>query len=189
MDQDTVIQQAGDVTFVGRKRILTDEEEITIVESMKVVAERGFVVDYERIRSIIARIVTDGRQGWRNEIPSYDAIQSFRSRHRDITCRQYKNRDHSKLAPESFQHVESFFAAIEKVRKTQSHFLAHPDYFWNMDETSVSALEGNKWKSFSPTDTNHGAVRVNSTSYGISKHVTAVVAVSASGLIAPTFSL
>ena len=56
-----------------------------------------------------------------------------------------------------------------------------------MNETSVSALEGKKRKGFSRTHINHGGFRGNSTSYGISKHVTAVVAVSASVLIVPPF--
>ena len=88
MDQTTLIRQADDVIFGGRKRVLTYDEEIMIVERMKLAAERGFAVDYEDIRSIMARIAADGRQRWRNEISSYDAIRSFRSRHRDINCRQ-----------------------------------------------------------------------------------------------------
>ena len=70
----------------GRKTVLSKEEEDIIVKEIKRAASLGFTIENDDIRMIMARIANNGRKrGWKNEIPSDDAIRSFGARRTDIT--------------------------------------------------------------------------------------------------------
>ena len=61
---------------------------------------------------------------------------------------------------------------------------SHPNRLWNVDETEISSAQGKFRKVFSSSTSHHGgSVIQNST--GQSMDVTAVVTISAGGLIAP----
>lgn len=186
-DQDGLMQMTETPNQRGVSTVLTSQEELMTCERIKVAATRGFAIDVTGLRAVMGRIAADGRKGWKNGIPSYDTIRSFRARHRDITCRKAESKEHAKLKAENYAHVETFFDALQQVQNLHPGILINPNVIWNMDETAVDANEGDSTKVLSGADSHHGGFRGSSTAYGICKHITAVVAVSASGLIAPPF--
>ena len=72
----------------GRKPVLSEEEERMIVNLLCFAAGREFAVDHDGIKRIMAHVALDGRRGWRNNLPSDDAVKAFRARHREITFRK-----------------------------------------------------------------------------------------------------
>lgn len=77
----------------GRKSVLNAEEESMIVERLRFAARRGFAVDRSGIKRIMAGIACDGRQDWRNVMPSDETVRAFRARHREITIARLKIRN------------------------------------------------------------------------------------------------
>ena len=64
----------------------------------------------------MARIANDGgRNGWRNQVPSNDAIRALRARRRDITYRKIENKKLAKLNAENYEHLLSFLRLRKKV--------------------------------------------------------------------------
>lgn len=59
-----------------------------------------------------------------------------------------------------------------------------PDRLWNMDEEAVCAETGQAMEVFSGVKSHHGGL-IGNKSWKKSKHITAVVVVSASGRCAP----
>lgn len=105
----------------------TDEEERMIVERLCFCASRGFAITQNVLKRIMARIAADGRNGWRNGVPSDDAIRSFRSRHREITYRKIENKEGAKLRAENREHVQTLFTAMEEIERHHPGILKDPD--------------------------------------------------------------
>ena len=93
----------------GRKTVLSKEEERMIVNRLCFAAGRGFAVEHDGIKRIMARVALDGRRGWRNNLPSADAVRTFRARHREITFRKAENKDAAKRKSESREHFQTLF--------------------------------------------------------------------------------
>ena len=74
-------------TKAGKTTVLSPDEERIVVQRLKFVASRGAAVGYCSLRYMMAKIAADGRNGYKNGIPSEEALRSFRSRHRDLTFR------------------------------------------------------------------------------------------------------
>lgn len=173
----------------GRKRVISKEEETMIVQRLMHVANRGFPVGPAVLKSIMARIAADGRTGFPNVIPSDEAIRNFRARHREITYRAHENKDLSKRRGENYEHVKTYVDVLRHLDRDFPGMLHDGDRVWNMDETSVDIEFGQKLKAFVAANSHHGPAKVSTTVSGGGKHVTAVIAISASGLLAPPFSL
>ena len=174
-------------TKAGRTTVLSPEEERIEVQRLKFVASRGAAVGYCSLRYMMAKIAADGRKGYKNGIPSDEALRSFRSRHRDLTFRAQENKERAKLHAESVSHVQPFFDIINNVGRKTPEMLNNPNRIWNVDETDVDATYGKREKVFTCSKSNHGGFVACSTNKASQKHITAVICVSASGLKTPPF--
>ncbi len=96
-------------------------------------------------------------------------------------------RTDQKFRGESFDHVEGFFKILEDVKKRNPGILFDGERVWNMDETSISSEFGKRIKVFGSSQTHHGGFVSSSTRIRSGTHVTAVIAVSASGRKTPPF--
>ena len=105
---------------------------------------------------------------------------------RDITLRTAENKEQGKLHDENYGHVYTFVQVLKAVQSEFPGIYFEPDRLWNMDETSVSTEFGEKEKVFGASDTHHGGFRSISSNRS-NKHITAVVAVFASGRKTPPF--
>lgn len=70
--------------------------------------------------------------------------------------------------------MDTFFATVQLVGDAHEDFLADPDRVWNMDEAAVDCLLRNLYKSFTASGKRIGGAQSIKSSYGISKHITAV---------------
>ena len=153
-----------------RKPVLSEEEERMIVNRLCFAAGRGFTVDHDGIRRIIAGVVFDGRRGWRNNITSDDAVRAFRALHREISFRKAENKDAEKLKAESREHFQTFLTALKNVDRPHPGLLSDPDRIWNFDETAVDATNGNSEKVFCSAASHHGGFAASSGANGPKTH-------------------
>lgn len=182
------IQKLLDVnTKAGAKHVLTDEEERIVVQRLLFVASRGAAIGYNALRSMMAKVASDGRKGFANDLPSDAAIRSFRARHRELTFRAQENKEIANISAENETHIKPFFDIIAGIGERSEGLLSNPNFIWNLDETAVDATFGKKEKVFTSSKSHHGGYKACSTQYASQKHITAVVCVSASGLCAPPF--
>lgn len=108
------VMNAAVFSRAGRKTILTDEEEL-ICNRLMFPAKCGFAIDINGIKSLTVRVAADGRRAWKSRMPSNDAVRSFRSRHREITFRNYESKENAKLKGENYLHVKSYFEILKDV--------------------------------------------------------------------------
>ena len=97
------------LTMPGRESVLTAIEEKILSEQIICAASRGFSVNEDMIKTLMAKISSDGLPGWKNGIPSADAIRFFRARHRELTYRNHEDKDNARLKGENYYHTETFF--------------------------------------------------------------------------------
>lgn len=172
----------------GRKRILSDDEEEMICERLKFAASRGFAVEDDDVKQLMVQISLDGQKDiFGDSLPSDDLIRSFRTRHRDITYRSSEDKDLARIRGENYEHVKTYANLLSQINQDFPGMLHDPDRVWNTDETAVSAENSIAKKAFTTSDSHHGGFKCVSTRKGPGKHITAVIAVSASGRIAPPF--
>ena len=158
-----------------------------IVECIIFTAHRGFAVDNACLKYMMSQIAADGRPGWKGNAPIDDTVRSFRARNREICLRTTERKDEVKLKGESYSHVQTFFDELVKIKKRFPGVLEDGDRVWNMDESSVETEFGKKTKSYAEARSHHeGSCPVRSSS-GLGKHMTAIIAASASGRKAPPF--
>lgn len=72
----------------GNSRVISDGEAKLVNERLKLAAARGFAVDNDTLRHVLSRIAGDGRKGWKNNLPSEDAIRAYRASYRDISFKK-----------------------------------------------------------------------------------------------------
>lgn len=124
---------------------------------------------------------------YKHGLPCDDTIRLFRAKHREITFRNYESKDLAKLKGECFEHVDPFLDIVSMIGEKHAGLLSDGDRIWNLDETAVDPELGKKLKVFSDASSHHGGSRVACSGSG--RHVTAVIAASASGRVCPPFSL
>lgn len=170
----------------GRRRVIAKDESEMIKERIRFAASRGFAFDVDTLKGVMGEIASDGRPGFRttNGTPSDAAIRHWRATNRDTTYRKAENKTTAKLNAERFDHVQTFETALKKVGEINPGIFDNPERLWNMDETKVSAEFGQRQKVFGSSDTHHGGSRANNGGK-CGKHITAVLAVSASGRKVP----
>lgn len=168
----------------GRPAVLSPIENKMMRESMVKGAERGFAFSTQTALNLMADIASDGRDGYDGNIPSMAALRSWRARNRQVTLRKGENKDAAKLAAESYEHVKTFATALKSVAAANPGIFNDPDRLWNMDETEIDASNGKVTKVFGSSQTNRGGFR-KSLKTGSGRHMTLVVAISASGRKAP----
>lgn len=66
----------------------------------------GFAIDVAGLRHIMSRVAADGRDEFKNRIPSEDVIRLFGAMHRDINIKKKDNKKNAKLREESYKLVE-----------------------------------------------------------------------------------
>lgn len=122
----------------GRQCVLTEDEELVLKEEIKVASSMSFAVDIDGMRTMMARIADDGTERqWNNGVPIDDAIRSFCARTRDITYRKLENKEYAKLKAERYEHVKSFFNAMEVLKQRNEGITSNGDRMWNLDETAI----------------------------------------------------
>ena len=65
----------------GTTAVLSDEEEITLAESINCAAGRGFAINVNDQRQAITKIASDGRKIRRNGTPGSTVFRPYRARH------------------------------------------------------------------------------------------------------------
>jgi len=169
----------------GRPTVLEPAEDELIVDKAYEAARRGFALDNNIMKSIQAKIADDGRLGFTNGVPSDAALRSFRARNRSITLRGAENIVGARLAAENYEHVQSLKTVLKEVQEKHPSIFSDPRRVWNWDETSAAAEYGTKLRCYAPASGNQGGARRAAKDHG--RHVTAGIAVSAVGDIAPLF--
>lgn len=177
----------GTQIFAGRQSVIRESEATLINNRLKLAAQRGFAVDIDSFRHILSRIAADGRQGYSNQLPSDEAIRTYRAHNRDISYKKIENKESAKLAAESYEHVESFFKILDDIQTKHHGILQDPRRVWNMDETAVDCTLGKWLRGFTSATTKNGGHRSVKSTYGMSKHITAVIAANATGILTPPF--
>lgn len=186
-DKDGIRRMTSTKTRAGRPTVISTDEAAMINERLKLAAKRGFAVDNHTFKHVLSRVAADGRKGYQRGVPSDEAVRTYRAHNRDITYRRIENKEHAKLAAESYEHIETFFSVLDTIQKTHPGILFSANRVWNTDETAVDCTLGKWTRCFTSADTKNGGHRGVKSSYGISKHITAVIAASASGTVAPPF--
>lgn len=169
----------------GRETLLTKEEHRMNTERCVTVAAKGYAITNSQMRSIQARVSADGRKGFQNGIPSNDAVRSFRARTPGLTYRKAENKEAAKIKGENYEHVKTLARELQKVGQDHPGIFDDPDRVWNMDETKVDAQFGIRERTFVGKNSRRGGFQVGSKKSN--KHITAVIAGSASGRVAPLF--
>lgn len=151
-------------------------------------AKRGFACTKSDLRYLMSKIAANGKlRRLKNGLPSEEKAVSFRARHTDLTVCSAENKALVKLKGELLSHVQTY----EKVLRTFAQ--DYPGIFndglrvWNMDMTHVSAEYGRKKRMLCSAASHHGGFLPSSLSPSNGRHITVVLAVSASGLLAPPF--
>ena len=172
----------------GRKPVISRDESVMIKDHIKYAAKHGFATSVEDMTSVMYDIASDGRKPFRTDtgLPSADAIRHWRAVNRDITYRNVENKDAAKLHAEIYDHVASFPKVLRDVGNDFPGIFQNPYRLWNLDETAVSCEYGKKRKVFGAADTHHGGYTAWHASK-MSKHITAIISVSASRLKASPF--
>lgn len=170
----------------GRPHLTTEQENI-ITERLILAGKRGFAAETKDLKSLMAQSAEVNGRPYRNGLPCDDAVRPFRSKHREVALRNYESKDNEKIKGERFEHVESFFKILEDIGKQFPGILTDGDRVWNLDETKVDPEFGKKIKVYGDSSSHHGGFRASTTSSGTGRHVTAVIAVSASGKRCPPF--
>lgn len=102
-----------------------------------------------------------------------------------MTYRKSENKQIAKLRAEEHSRVLLIKSALTHVNGLHPSIFSVANRLWNVDETQVTAAFCLTHKILSTGSSHGGFVVQNGTGQG--KHITAVVAVSAGGLIAPPF--
>eukprot|EP00171_Calliarthron_tuberculosum_P003025 IDg3025t1 len=178
-----------DLHHQGRRGVLSSLEEQMIVERMNFASRRGFAFDVDDLSMVMARIASDGRDSWKNGVPSSDVVRAFRAKHPDVCLRTHTRKDAAKLRAEDREHLRSYKEILQEVDKLHPGMLQDPCRFWNTDETAVLTEKGRKRKVFGPSSAHQGGFVTQQVGSGEGRHVTAVIAVSAAGHKAPPFLL
>lgn len=186
-DSDTLQKLMDPVTFhPGRPSVLSDAESILLATQMKDAAKRGYPVDLESVRRAMKRIANDGRQGFSTAdgLPSTDFVRTWRSRHRELTFTAGEDRRRLiKLHGDSISHATTFANALEAARASSPDIFDSPARLWNLDETDCCA--GLNRRRVSLQSALKQPAMASSTAAEKESHVSAVMAISAAGHIAP----
>lgn len=132
---------------IGHPTVLTNEEEIDIVQHMIVISEWGFPFDMFDLR-ICVRTLLD-KQGrtvnmFQNNLPSCEWAHSFLKRHEaDVTRRRCQNIK-SVRASVSAASVSNYFDNLEKSLMNPDGTVVPPCNIFNYDETNLSDNPGSK---------------------------------------------
>ena len=88
---------------------------------------------------------------------------------------------------EDYRHVKTYEVALRQVQSKFPTIHHNPDFIWNMGQNSVNAEFGDRKRVYSNADTNHGRYSTVTAGTGDGRHVTVVIAFSASCKKAPPF--
>lgn len=171
----------------GSPTQISPAAERRIVMRLKDGAKRGFAMDKDGLRLVACNVAREENAPFRNGLPSQDWIRAFRSRHRDLTFKAHELKDTTKLAAESFEHVNTLACVLEKVFDDYPNMKKDPRLIWNFDETDVSGEFGAKVKVFSEAG-KHGGFR-GTKGKGVGNHLTACVIANAAGDVLPPLFL
>ena len=168
-------------TSFGPARALTDEEEEALVNYLKYMSECGFPLSVKMIRLFAEEILkSSGRPRDRDTGPTDSWVKCcFLKRHKDISLRTPHELDKSKAAV--CQERLSYFYDLLQV---QLHSIdSDPSRLFNVDETGF----GGKYKSPTKVAAVKGARQAFKVDIKINGHITALMAISASGKVVPPY--
>ena len=157
-----------------------------IVERIIFGAHRSFAVDNACLKYMMSQIAADGRPGWKGNALSDDAVWSFRARNCQICLRTTESKDEVKLKGKSYNHVQTFFDELVKIRKRFPGLLEDGDRVLNIDWSTVEKEFG-KYQIICGGSLPPWRVLPSKVIIRTGKHVTAIIAASAYGRKAPLF--
>lgn len=158
-DQDGIERKLNKTVSPGRRTVLSSTEQKMIVDRLLFGASRGFAMGVDDVRDMMSRIAADGRVGWKNGVPSPDAVRAFRARYRELTFRNAESKEIAKLNAENYEHVQHFFGILTDLDRKHKGLLANPNRIVNMDETAVDATYGKREKVFTASTSHHGGFK------------------------------
>eukprot|EP00171_Calliarthron_tuberculosum_P021856 IDg21856t1 len=83
-NNSVALKQLVDVAHnrAGRRPVISDEENLLIAGRIRYAASRGFAFDIDTLKSVMAQVAADGREGFRtvSGVPSDDAVRAWRAR-------------------------------------------------------------------------------------------------------------
>lgn len=114
----------------GWKPAISDSESTMVNERLKFAASRGFAVDIDIFWNALSSIAAGSRKGWKNVMPSDDAIRSYRARNCDISYIRHCNKEAAKLNAEWSKHKNWCDATN---RRATPWFYSRPNKLWNLN--------------------------------------------------------
>lgn len=129
----------SDTIQPGSELVLNGEEALIINARPKLAAERGFAVDVDTFKRILSRVTCDGRQGWKNQLPSNDTVRTYRPRHEGIAYKNAEKKEAAKLPAECFGHLGRFSLLLHVLHSFVQAYYRIPEAFgpWMRPELIV----------------------------------------------------
>lgn len=97
------------------------------------------------------------------------------------------SKENVKLAAERFRNVEFFVYTLERVADDHDDILDDPDRIVYLEESKMNCTIGRMQQVFTAAGKRNGGAREIMSPYVVSKHITAVIAASATGMLTPPF--
>ena len=92
-----------------------------------------------------------------------------------------------KIRARNYDHVRTLESELHRIESNNPRILGDSGRVWNMDETSTKVELGKLQIKFTLSNSSKGGHVFSQTDEG--KHITVVVTASASGMLAPPFSV
>lgn len=99
------------------------------------------------------------------------------------------NKEHPKLAAQTYDHVETMFHNMERVSDANEGILLDHNRLWNLDEADINVTGGKLDCAFACESTKNGGKRGIHSKFlnEAGKHITAVVTDAIRGILMPPF--
>lgn len=101
----------------GRPLVINTEKAKLINQRLKIPLSRRFAVGQPQFKHFLSRISADGCTRYANDVPSNDAVPTYRAQNSDLSYKRVENEEHSKLAAESSEHIHTCFAAFDAIQR------------------------------------------------------------------------
>lgn len=172
----------------GRPRFISNDEAGLINDRLKLVSSREFGIEKQEVKQFLSRVSVDDWKGYKNGIPSDEAVRTHLAQNSDILYKRIENKEHAKLVAESFSNMDTFFGTLDDIQRKHPGIFLNANLVWDLEKTADDCTLGKRHKAFTAKDTKNGSNRGVKSTYGSSKHITAVIpACTASVLTPPCF--
>lgn len=120
----------------GSSTILSDEEEMEIVQWCQDMAEMGYGLEITQLKTYVAHICDTRANPFKNGFPGKSWWKGFKKRHPELALRTTEGIDKDRATMLRPSIVAAFYENLAKIYKGKQY---GPHQIWNCDETGVQA--------------------------------------------------